>query len=128
MVRGDPRLIEQLIQNLIDNAILHNIVGGEIHIATASHEREAVLSVSNDGPSISTTELERLFRPFERLEPGRRHHKTGHGLGLSIVEAIASAHGAVITARSRPQGGLSIEITFRRANSTPPGAGTSPAA
>jgi signal transduction histidine kinase len=127
-MRGDPRLIEQLIQNLIDNAILHNIIGGEIHVATASHEGEAVLSVSNDGPSISTTELERLFRPFERLEPGRRHHETGHGLGLSIVEVIATSHGAVITARGRPQGGLSIEITFRRASSTPPGSGTTPAA
>ena len=74
VVSGDARLIEQLIQNLIDNAILHNIVGGEIHVATASHEGEAVLAVSNDGPSIPTTELERLFRPFERLEPGRRHH------------------------------------------------------
>ena len=119
VMSGDVRLIEQLIQNLIDNAILHNIVGGEIHIATESHEGEAVLAASNDGPSIPTAELERLFRPFERLEPGRRHHQTGHGLGLSVVEAIATAHGAVITARSRPQGGLSIEITFPQANGTP---------
>ena len=85
-VSGDPRLIEQLIQNLIGNAIGHNTVGGAIRVATASHEGEAVLVVSNDGPSIPTTELERLFRPFERLEPGRRHHETGHGLGLSIVD------------------------------------------
>jgi signal transduction histidine kinase len=121
-VSGDTRLIGQLIQNLIDNAILHNnIVGGEIHVATASREGEAVLAVSNDGPSIPTSELERLFHPFERLEPGRRHHQTGHGLGLSIVEAVATAHGAVITACSRPQGGLSIEITFPQANGTPPG-------
>lgn len=126
VVIGDARLIEQLIQNLIENAILHNIVDGNVHVATASHEGEAVLAVSNDGPNIPTTELERLFRPFERLEPGRRHHRTGHGLGLSIVEAVATAHSAVITARSRPQGGLSIEVTFPRANSTSRGAGTSP--
>ena len=125
MVSGDTRLIGQLIQNLIDNAILHNVVGGEIHVATASREGEAVLAVSNDGPSIPTSELERLFRPFERLEPGRRHHHTGHGHGLSVVEAVATAHGAVITVRSRPQGGLSVEITFPQANGTPLGADTS---
>ena len=125
---GDPRLIEQLIQNLIDNAIIHSTVGGGIQVATASHEGNAVLTVSNDGPSIPATEVERLFRPFERLEPGRRHYKTGHGLGLSIVDAIATAHGAIITARNRPQGGLSIEIAFPRANSKPAGAATGPPA
>jgi signal transduction histidine kinase len=124
-VSGDTRLIGQLIQNLVGNAILHNIVGGDIHVATATREGEAVLAVSNDGPSIPTSELERLFRPFERLEQGRRHHQSGHGLGLSIVEAVATAHGAVITARSRPQGGLSIEITFPQANGAPIGADTS---
>jgi signal transduction histidine kinase len=92
-VSGDRRLIEQLIANLVDNAILHNTPGGNLQLTTA-------------------TVLERLFRPFERLAPGRRHHETGHGLGLSIIEAIANAHGAVITARSRPEGGLEIEISF----------------
>jgi signal transduction histidine kinase len=123
-VSGDPRLIEQLVQNLIDNAVLHNTVGGEVNVSTASHTEKAVLSVSNDGPIIPPTELERLFRPFERLEPGRRHHNTGHGLGLSIVEAIAIAHGGVITTRSRPEGGLSLEIGFPSATSTSPRSGT----
>jgi signal transduction histidine kinase len=132
---GDPRLIEQLIRNLVENAILHNTVGGEIHIHTVTKEGHGVLTVFNDGPIIPATELERLFRPFERLEPGRRHHQTGHGLGLSIVDAIATAHGAVITARSRPEGGLSVSVTFpvpmsphctsdRSSRSDPPRAGT----
>lgn len=125
-VGGDRLLIEQLVRNLFENAILHNAPGGEIHVTTAAHDRQAVLTVSNDGPVIPPTEVERLFRPFERLEPGRRHHKTGHGLGLSIVEAIATAHGATITARSRPQGGLSIDIAFPSVTSTssPSGAAT----
>jgi signal transduction histidine kinase len=124
LAEGDLRLIEQLLQNLIDNAILHNTDGGAIHVATASRAGKAVLSVSNDGPTIPPTELERLFLPFERLEPGRRHHKTGHGLGLSIVEAIATAHDAVITTRARPQGGLSIEVAFPKVTSLSPGVGT----
>jgi metal-dependent hydrolase (beta-lactamase superfamily II) len=61
---------------------------------------------------VGRPELERLFRPFERLEPRHRHYETGHGLGLSIVEAIATAHGAAITARSRPAGGLAVEVVF----------------
>jgi signal transduction histidine kinase len=117
VTEGDPRLIEQLVHNLLENAVLHNTVDGEIHVATAAHADKAVLSVSNDGPTIPPTELERLFLPFERLEPGRRHHKTGHGLGLSIV--VATSHDAVITARCRAQGGLSIEIAFPSATVIP---------
>ena len=109
---GDRRLIEQLISNLVDNAIHHNTARGEVHLTTATEAGHGVMTVSNDGPIIPTTELERLFRPFERLEPGRRHHKTGQGLGLSIVDAIATAHGAVIDARSRRQGGLEIKLSF----------------
>ncbi len=114
MVIGDPQLIEQLIWNLVDNAILHNTPGGRVHIATVTQHGLGVIAVSNDGPIIPTAELERLFRPFERLEPGRRNHRNGHGLGLglSIVDAIATAHGAIIAARSRPQGGLSVEVSF----------------
>jgi signal transduction histidine kinase len=120
IVGGDHRLVEQLIRNLVENAILHNTVGGEVHLATATEAGQAVIAVSNDGPVIPSTDLGRLFRPFERLEPGRRHHKTGHGLGLSIVDAIATAHGAVITARSRLGGGLSVEVTFPGAHGQAP--------
>jgi signal transduction histidine kinase len=112
VVSGDPGLLEQLIRNLIDNAINHNTSGGEVHFATTTNDGNAVVSVSNDGPLIPPTQLDRLFRPFERLEPGRRHHKNGHGLGLSIVQAIATAHGAIITPCCRPEGGLCVEITF----------------
>jgi len=112
VVSGEPGLLEQLIRNLIDNAINHNTAGGEVHFATATNDGNVVVSVSNDGPLIPPTQLDRLFRPFERLEPGRRHHKNGHGLGLSIVEAIATAHGAIITPCCRPEGGLCVEITF----------------
>jgi signal transduction histidine kinase len=118
IVDGDPRLVEQLIRNLVDNAILHNIDGGAIQLTTATNADLGVIAVASDGPTIPTTELDRLFRPFERLEPGRRHHKTGHGLGLSIVEAIATAHGAVITARARPAGGLCIEVAFPQTRRT----------
>jgi signal transduction histidine kinase len=68
--------------------------------------------VTNDGPSIVPSELARLFEPLQRLEPGRATHPDGHGLGLSIVKAIADAHNARITTHTRPGGGLAIEVRF----------------
>lgn len=126
LVDGDPRLVQQLIRNLVDNAILHNIEGGVIQLSTATEAGHGVIAVTNDGPIIPTTELDRLFRPFERLEPGRRHHKSGHGLGLSIVEAIATAHGAALTAQARPAGGLSIEVAFPQAHRAAAAQGDAP--
>jgi len=53
-----------------------------------------------------------LFQPFRQLGTQRTRHGAGHGLGLAIVRAIADAHGAGLTARARPQGGLDIEVIF----------------
>jgi signal transduction histidine kinase len=110
---GNPRLIERLVANLIDNAIHHNTIGGRIEIATATESGQAVLSVANDGPVIAPAELERLQQPFQRLGAHRTHRGDGHGLGLSIVNAIAAAHGATVAARARPDGGLDVEVRFQ---------------
>ena len=79
------------------------------------------MSVTNTGPVIPSGEVERLFQPFQRLDPRRAVYKEGHGLGLSIVRAIASAHGAAIAADPMPEGGLSVRVSFpSRANSGRP--------
>jgi signal transduction histidine kinase len=109
---GNPQLVEHLIANLIDNAIGHNASGGRVDITTATGPGGAVLSVSNDGPVIPPDELARLQRPFQRLGPDRTNRGDGHGLGLSIVHAIAEAHGATISTRVKPDGGLQIEVSF----------------
>jgi signal transduction histidine kinase len=109
---GDPRLIERLVANLVDNATDHNVTGGHVWVATGVTNGRAVLTVTNTGPVIPGSEVGRLFQPFQRLDPGRTHRGDGHGLGLSIVRGIATAHGAAITARPRPGGGLAIDIAF----------------
>jgi signal transduction histidine kinase len=109
---GNPQLLERLVANLIDNAIGHNVAGGRVGITTATSSAGAVLSVANDGPVIPPQELERLQRPFQRLGADRIHQGDGHGLGLSIVHAIATAHGATVAVRAQPDGGLAIELSF----------------
>jgi signal transduction histidine kinase len=107
---GDPLLVERLVANLIGNAVRHNVTGGRVEVTTGSDNGRAVLSVTNTGPVISPAEVGRLFQPFQRLHP--RHATNGHGLGLSIVRAIATAHGATIGTHALPGGGLTVDVTF----------------
>jgi signal transduction histidine kinase len=112
LVSGDRELVERLVANLLDNAIHHNRPGGWVRVATGLDVGDAVVSVSNSGPVVPADQLQRLFEPFTRLGAERSAHGDGHGLGLSIVAAIANAHEARIEARPRPQGGLEVEVRF----------------
>jgi hypothetical protein len=116
---GDPVLVQQLVTNLIDNAVRHNIPGGDLRISTKASQAGAVLSVTNSGQVIPAAEVDRLFQPFQRFGPCLGRRDGGHGL-LSIVRAIATAHAATITAQPLPGGGLAIDVTF-----PPPGAPSS---
>ena len=62
--------------------------------------------MTNTSPIVLATDIDRFFQPFHRLDPRRVLHTNGHVLGLSIVRAIATAHGATITAQPLPEGGL----------------------
>ena len=109
---GDPLLVERLVANLLTNAVRHNVAGGRVEVVTGVKEGRAVLSVTNTGPLIPPAEVDRLFQPFQRLDRRRANYKHGHGLGLSIVRAIATAHDATITAHPTPDGGLSVSVSF----------------
>jgi signal transduction histidine kinase len=110
---GDPDLLLQLALNLVANATRHNIAGGRLDLATRSQGGRAVLSITNTGRVIGAGELRRLTqRPIQRVGVSRAQHHNGHGLGLAIVDAIATAHGAQLNARARTNGGLSVEVSF----------------
>jgi signal transduction histidine kinase len=109
---GDPVLVQRLVANLLTNAVRHNVACGLIEVTTGVNNGGAVLSVTNTGPVIPPAEVGRLFQPFQRLDGRRANYKDGHGLGLSIVRAIATTHGATITARSVPGGGLFVRVSF----------------
>ncbi len=109
---GDPRLVERLIANLVDNALAYNSNPGRIEVTTERRGDVALLSVTNTGPIVDAGAVGRLTQPFERLAPERMGHGERSGLGLSIVQAIVSAHEGSLTIRTRPQGGLTVEVTF----------------
>jgi signal transduction histidine kinase len=105
---GDPRLIERLVENLVDNALRHNFVGGQVNISTGPEPGGAVLCVSNTGPPVPAEKIDSLLEPFQRLDD----RADGFGLGLSIVKAIAEAHGANLECRPGADGGLVVRVTF----------------
>jgi hypothetical protein len=106
---GSPALLAQLVANVVDNAVTHNEHGGRIGITGSASEEEAVLVVDTGGPVLDQQDVDRLAQPFERLGGER----TGSsGLGLSIVAAVAAAHGARVALLARPEGGLRVSITF----------------
>jgi signal transduction histidine kinase len=109
---GDPDLIERLAANLLSNATRYNVTRGRIEVATRTEAEHAVLSIANTGQLIPDAELTRLFQPFQRLASRSAAISGGVGLGLAIVQAIADAHDAIITAQARPDGGLKIDVSF----------------
>jgi signal transduction histidine kinase len=106
---GNPTLLERLVQNLVDNAVRHG--AGELWVTTGLREGRAFLRIANTGAVIRPYEVAGLFEPFHRLAADRTAG-TGLGLGLSIVRAVATAHGGHATAEARPDGGLTVMVTL----------------
>ena len=117
---GDPALAERLVANLADNALSYNRPGGRVEVATGIRDGRAVLRVMNTGPLVPADQVERLLQPFQRPGPDRGQ-SGGSGLGLSIVAAIARAHGASVSARPGRDGGLCVEVVFAPVTASGPG-------
>jgi signal transduction histidine kinase len=116
LVAGDRRLAERLIANLIDNAIRHNVTGGSVTVTVGGEhdamQPDAALLVANTGPVINPGDVSALFEPFRRGGQRRTGDGDSPGLGLSIVGAIAAAHGAALWAAARAGGGLEVRVAF----------------
>jgi signal transduction histidine kinase len=108
---GDPILLEQMIRNLVENAVRHNRRGGDLEVTTRHGARGSQVEVTNTGAVISAHEIPVLFEPFRRLTD-RVGSARGSGLGLSIVRAVAQAHGGDVAAVPRTGGGLTVCVTL----------------
>jgi signal transduction histidine kinase len=108
---GDPKLLERMIWNLVDNAVRHNEPGGWIRMRTGSSDAAVYLEIANSGPFIPDGAVPSLFEPFRRME-ARIGARDGVGLGLSIARSVVTAHHATVTASSQPAGGLDISVVI----------------
>jgi signal transduction histidine kinase len=111
-VRGDRRLLERLVANLVENAVGHNRPGGRISVSTATRNGHSFVEVVNDGDQLDPAILPQLLEPFQRLDRGAR--SDGAGLGLSIVRSVAQAHGGSVALAACPSGGLRATVTLPR--------------
>jgi signal transduction histidine kinase len=106
-VPGDPELLERLVTNLVQNAIHYNSRGGSVTVEVGDHP---ALVVVNTGPKVPPDQVNALFEPFRRLDRDRTAHRTGAGLGLSIVRSVAHAHHGGVSATPNPGGGLWVTV------------------
>ena len=110
-VLGDRNLLERLVANLVENAVGHNADGGWVEVGTGRDGSRIKVSVANGGPVVPPEEVDSLFEPFRRLG-GRTRSDRGVGLGLSIVRAVATAHGGTVHAEARQDGGLVVTVSL----------------
>jgi signal transduction histidine kinase len=108
-VTGNQALLCRMVDNVIDNAIGHNQDGGWIRVTTGA-SGFAWMIVETGGPVLDQRLVAQLAQPFRRLAADRTGSGQGAGLGLSIVSAIAAAHGGVLDLQARPEGGLRVGI------------------
>lgn len=94
IVRGDRALLQRLVGNLLDNVLKHAPSATRVAVTVGRADGRAVVRVADDGEGIPDSERERVFERLVRLDPSRS--RQGHGLGLSIVRAIASAHDGAV--------------------------------
>jgi signal transduction histidine kinase len=109
-VLASPPLLSRMVDNLLDNAIVHNHEGGWIRLGTGADAATARLTVENGGDMLDQAAVDGLAQPFRRLGADRTGSDNGAGLGLSIVAAIAHAHGGTLRLHARADGGLTATI------------------
>ena len=119
VVEGDPVLLRQAVSNLLRNAVRHNVAHGGIELELTSTNDRARLRVSNDGPLVPAERLESLREPFVRGSGRGRTRDAGHGLGLAIVSAVATAHNGVLELSANPSGGLTATLDLPVRNDDP---------
>lgn len=109
-VRADPAQLEEVLSQLLENAVKFNRRGGRVTLKARANGREALISVEDTGSGFSREDLPRLFERFYRGRAARAGR--GSGLGLSIARQVVTAHGGRIWAENRPGGGAAIFFTL----------------
>lgn len=111
-IDGQPVALRRGFSNVIENACKY---GSRTRVSLVEEDDTAIVTVDDDGPGLPPEELERVFRPFYRVEQSRSRDTGGTGLGLSVARAVFRAHGGDITLENRAGGGLRAVIKLPKA-------------
>ena len=113
-VMGAPILLRSAIENVVRNAARYTQDGTCASITLErsqdDHRPEAIIRIIDSGPGVPEEALDKLFRPFYRIDDARGRQTGGVGLGLAITERAVRLHGGTVKASNRPEGGLQVEI------------------
>ena len=119
VVLGDRDRLRQVLDNLLSNVRAHTPPGSPVRVRVGAENGLAVVEVADSGPGMTSEETARVFERFYRSDSSRSRATGGVGLGLSIVAAVAEAHGGAVSAHSTPGDGATFRITFPRNGGTP---------
>jgi signal transduction histidine kinase len=118
-VPGGATLLGRMIENVVENAVRHNHPGGAIEVSLLPISgQQAQVIVDSSGPMLDEHAVAQLAQPFKRLSQDRIGSQNGYGLGLSIVAAVAGAHGGSLELHAREAGGLRVQITLPAATAS----------
>ena len=110
VVEGDDLRLRQVMGNLVRNALVHTPQLSAIDISVSTVDSIGRMSVTDHGPGLRADEMERIFEPFFRADPSRSRDSGGAGLGLSIVNAVVTAHGGQVRVKETTGGGATFEV------------------
>jgi signal transduction histidine kinase len=111
-VDADPDRISLALDALVENAVEHTLSTDSIELSVMLNGGTATVAVTDSGPGIDPKDLDRIFDRFARADAGRSRERGGLGLGLSIVNAVATAHGGSVRVRSTPGQGSTFELVL----------------
>ncbi|HEU0202340.1 MAG TPA: ATP-binding protein [Burkholderiaceae bacterium] len=102
-INGRATALKRALRNLVENAVKY---GGRAAVRLHARPGEFIVTIEDDGPGIPESELEKVFRPFYRVEPSRSRETGGTGLGLAVARSVVRSHGGDIVLANRHEGGL----------------------
>ncbi|MEB0206591.1 ATP-binding protein [Pseudomonas sp. CCC3.1] len=109
-VSGYARSLKRCVQNLLENAVRY---ARDVQVIIDEQPEHLTITVRDSGPGIAPEQLTHVLEPFYRLEASRNNASGGYGLGLSIAQTVAAAHGGTLVLHNRTQGGLDAVLTLR---------------